>query len=121
MRMARLTDRLVRGVANRTEGVHPLGDPSFRAPGIVALAVDGVRSEVLLHTLEQHGVIAASGSACHATRKEPSAALREAGLQKDQGAVRLSLSYDTTEEEIDRAISAFVEATRAVRSGKAST
>jgi cysteine desulfurase len=120
-RMGRLTDRLIEGITLRTTGVRPLGDQAIRAPGIIALAVDQVRSEVLLHSLESRGVVAASGAACHSTRKEPSQALREAGLGPDQGAVRFSLAFDNTADQIDRAALAFAEAIEAVRSGKAST
>ncbi|MCP4603086.1 MAG: cysteine desulfurase [Proteobacteria bacterium] len=118
-RMGSLTDRLVEELTSRVQGVRPLGDPACRAPGIAVLAVDRVPSEVLLHALEMRGVLASSGSACHSTRSEPPRSLRDAGLRADQGAVRLSLSSETTRDEIERAIVAFIEAVEAVRSGRA--
>ncbi len=117
-RMGGLTDRLVEGVTSGCDGIRPLGDPRARAPGIVTLAVDRVPGEVLLHTLELHGIVAASGAACHASRRKPSAGLIDAGLRDDQGAVRMSLSMETTTDEIDAAIGAICAAVEAVRKGR---
>jgi cysteine desulfurase len=118
-RMRELADRLIAGVCAGAEGVRTLGDPRRRAPGLVLLAIDGIKSEVLLHALEMRGVLAASSSACHSARKEPPRCLVDAGLRRDEGAVRLSLSFDTTRGEIDEAARAISEAVRALRSGRA--
>lgn len=116
--MAGLAERLV-AACGAVPGAHPLGDPAARAPGLVVLAVEGVRSEVLLHALEMRGVLAASGAACHSRRAEPPRCLREAGLGRTEGAIRFSLSFDTTRDEIDRAAAAFADAVAAVREGRA--
>ncbi len=116
--MRTLCDRLAAGIAQAVEGARLLGDPTARAPGIAVCAFDGVTSEVLLHTLEMRGVLASSSSACHSTRKDPPRCLVNAGLARNQGAVRFSLTLDTTREEIDGAIGAVTEAVRALRSGR---
>lgn len=118
-RMAALTDKLIVGLAAQLDGTTPLGDPQYRAPGMAVLSFDGVTSEVLLHALEDRGILASAGSACHATRKEPPAVLVDAGLRRGAGAIRFSLSLRTTEAEIDAAISAIIDAVRAVRAGRA--
>ncbi len=115
--MAALTDRLVSAVTADNSGVRLLGDPKHRAPGIAVLAVARAQSEPLLRALEMRHVLAASSSACHSRRSEPPKCLRQAGLRADEGAVRFSLTLDTTSAEIDYAINAFQAAVDAVKSG----
>ena len=117
-RMATLTEKLITGLLTRLDGAIPLGDPRFRAPGMAVMAIDGVKSEVLLHALEARGVLASAGSACHAARKDPPEVLVDAGLHRRAGSIRFSLSLRTTEEEIDAAVNAITDAVRAVRSGR---
>lgn len=116
--MGKMTDLLISSVFAGLTGVRTLGDPRVRAPGIAILAVDGVQSEVVLHALEDRGVFASSGSACHATRKSAPPCLVDAGLKSEEGAVRLSLSFDTTQEEVERAAQAFIDAVKAIRQGR---
>lgn len=117
-RMKQLADHLVEELVAHVPGAFRLGDPAARAAGIVVLAFDGVESEVLLHTMEMHGVLASSSSACHAARREPPRCLVAAGLKKHQGAVRFSLSIDTTKEEIEQTIGIVQEAVASIRSGR---
>jgi cysteine desulfurase len=117
--IAALACRLIEGICGGVPGTRILGDSAARAPGIAVIAVEGVRSEVLLHALEMRGVLASSGAACHSRRAEPALCLREAGLSSGEGSLRLSLSADTTSEEIDRAIAAFAGAVADVRAGRA--
>jgi cysteine desulfurase len=118
-RMRELTDRLINEIASQVDGVRTLGDPQKRAPGLAVLAVDRVQSEVLINALDARGVQASSNSACHSTRSRPPQSLLDAGLRRSEGAVRLSLSFDTTADEIESAVRCFVEAVLAVRAGKA--
>jgi cysteine desulfurase len=62
------------------------------------------------------GVMASTGSACHADREDPSAILLACGIVPDAalGAVRLSLGRATTEEEIAAAASALAAAWRSL-------
>jgi cysteine desulfurase len=86
---------------------------------MAVFSVDQVPSEVLLHALEMRGVLASSSSACHSRRKKPPPSLRHAGLKSNQGAVRFSLTTNTSLEEIESAIKAFIEVVGAIRSGHA--
>ncbi|MCM1190028.1 MAG: cysteine desulfurase [bacterium] len=94
--------RMIEGV--RINGLLP-GEPdgSGTAPHIVSVSVPGVRSEVLLHTLEEAGIYVSAGSACAARKPQPSATLKAIGLEKPllESTVRFSFSVYTTEEEID--------------------
>ncbi len=79
-------------------------DESKGAPHIVNCAFEGVRSEVLLHALEDRGICVSSGSACSSNKKIPvSSVLQEIHLRKDllESAIRFSFSDRTTEDEID--------------------
>lgn len=75
------------------------------APHIVSLSVAGVRSEVLLHALEEREIYVSAGSACASNHPDTagSATLRAIGLPKEllNSTIRFSLSVFTTEEEID--------------------
>lgn len=72
------------------------------APHIASVSFGGVRSEVLLHALEERGIYVSAGSACAAHKPQPSATLRAVGVEKELlgSTIRFSLSVLTTEEEI---------------------
>ena len=87
-------------------------DESMSAPHIVSCACQGVRSEVLLHALEEKGVYVSSGSACSSNRKSPvSSVIQEIHLKKElrESVIRFSFSGRTTTEEIDYALAALRE------------
>lgn len=74
------------------------------APHIVSVSFPGVRSEVLLHALEERGVYVSSGSACSSNKKLPvSTVLKEFGLEREllDSTLRFSFSAFTTEEELE--------------------
>lgn len=73
------------------------------APHIVSVSFRGVRSEVLLHTLEDAGIYVSAGSACSAHKPQPSATLKAMGTEKAllESTIRFSFSVFTTFEEID--------------------
>lgn len=72
------------------------------APHIISVSIDGVRSEVLLHALEDRGVYVSAGSACSSHHPQPSATLTAIGVAKNllDSTIRISMSEMTTEEEI---------------------
>ncbi|MDR0949654.1 MAG: cysteine desulfurase [Lachnospiraceae bacterium] len=73
------------------------------APHIVSMSLYGIRSEVMLHALEEKGVYVSAGSACAARKPKPSATLKAIGLPANllDSTIRFSLSILNTEEEID--------------------
>ncbi len=73
------------------------------APHILNLSFEGVKGEVLLHTLEQDGIFVSTGSACHSKRQDLSHVLTALKLDKEdiEGALRFSFSPHNTKEEID--------------------
>ena len=72
------------------------------APHIVSVSFGGVRSEVLLHALEEKGIYVSSGSACSSNHPAVSGTLRGIGLERRflDSTLRFSFSIFTTEEEI---------------------
>lgn len=83
----------------------PKGDLS--APQIVSVSFAGVRSEVLLHALEDKGIYVSSGSACSSNKKLPvSTVLKEIHLKPEllETTLRFSFCIHTTEEELDYCI-----------------
>ena len=78
-------------------------DGEGTAPHIVSVSFAGVRSEVLLHALEEEGIYVSAGSACSARKPQPSATLKAIGVKQPllESTIRFSFSVYTTEEEID--------------------
>lgn len=76
------------------------------APHIVSVSIQGVRAEVILHTLEDKNIYVSAGSACSSNKPAVSATLKAIGLQMEllDSTVRFSFCVDTTIEEIDYAI-----------------
>jgi cysteine desulfurase len=103
-RLRNLRDRLHRGLATQVGEVYLNGHPSERLPNTLNVSFTGVESNALLSLAPE--VAASTGSACHAGRTEPSAALLAMGVAPELalGAVRFSLGRWTTEEEVDRVI-----------------
>ena len=77
-------------------------DGEGTAPHIVSVSFAGVRSEVLLHALEEEGIYVSAGSACSARKPQPSATLKAIGVDKSllESTIRFSFSVYTTEEEL---------------------
>lgn len=73
------------------------------APHIVSLSVPGVRSEVLLHALEEKGIYVSAGSACASHKATVSETLKAIGLPKEHlsSTIRFSFSVFTTREELE--------------------
>ncbi|MCD8218111.1 MAG: aminotransferase class V-fold PLP-dependent enzyme, partial [Clostridiales bacterium] len=73
------------------------------APHIVSASFPGVRSEVLLHALEEKGIYVSAGSACASNHPATSTTLLAIGLdrQHQESTLRFSFSVHTTREELD--------------------
>ena len=90
----------------KIEGVSVNGHKNHQnAPHIVSVSVSGVRSEVLLHALEDKQIYVSAGSACSSNKPAISKTLQAIGLERSllDSTVRFSFSVHTTMEEIDYA------------------
>lgn len=81
------------------------------APHIVNISVSGVRSEVLLHALEEYGIYVSAGSACSSNHRAASHTLQAIHLAPAllDSALRFSFSRDTQMAEIDYAVAKLAE------------
>lgn len=81
------------------------------APHVVSVSAHGIRSEVLLHALENKSVYVSSGSACSSNHPALSGTLQSIGLDKAaiEGTLRFSFSIFTTKDQLDYALEALKE------------
>ena len=115
-KLAELKSFFIEGVS-QMEGVrvngllpgYPHGEGT--APHVVSVSFRGVRSEVLLHALEEKGIYVSAGSACSARKPQPSATLRAMGVEKDllESTIRFSFSVFTNQEELEYTLSVLRE------------
>lgn len=102
-------DRLWAGIMAVAPHCVLRGDPQHRLPGNLHITVPGCDGDVLLYLLDELGIQVSTGSACQAGVPEASHVLLAMGVTRDdaRGALRFSLSYSTTPEEVDRVVSVF--------------
>ena len=115
--LASLRDRLESEILARVPGSRVHASQSRRTCNTSSLGFEGVSGEALVMLLSEYGICASAGSACASSRHAPSHVLLAMGFEpRDASAsLRLSLSRDTTAEDVSRAISAVVEAVTALR------
>ncbi|KAB3529084.1 cysteine desulfurase family protein [Alkaliphilus serpentinus] len=82
------------------------GDPQGTSINILNVSFKGVKSEVLLHSLEEDGIYVSSGSACSSKKRGYSHVLMAMGLKDEyiDSAIRFSFSDFNTKEELDYGI-----------------
>ena len=100
-RQFRLVERIRSTVAATVPDVEVVGAPRNRLPHLVTFSCLYLDGEALVTELDREGFGVASGSACTASTLTPSHVLEAMGALT-HGNVRLSLTRDTTEEEVDR-------------------
>lgn len=105
-----LRDRLIAGLSNIPHSVLN-GNREHRLPGTVNFCFEGIEGESLLLRLDDKGVYASSGSACTSGSLDPSHVLLAIGRPHEiaHGSLRLSLSPDTTQEEVDYMVEAVTD------------
>lgn len=81
------------------------------APHIMNISVKGLRSEVMLHALEEKGIYVSAGSACASHSKKESSTLKSMGASAEEmdGALRISMSEFTTKEELEYTLASLKE------------
>jgi cysteine desulfurase len=100
----RVPDAALNGAADETPPYEK------RAPWIVNVRIPGAPAEPLLHALEERGVMASAGSACHAKDRSLSRVLAAMGLTAESGAcLRFSFGRTTTNEDLDTALDALAQ------------
>ena len=112
-----LRDKLIVGLSEIPHSVLN-GDVSKRLPGNVNFCFEGIEGESLLLLLDDKGICASSGSACTSGSLDPSHVLLAIGRVHDiaHSSLRLSLSEENTEEEIEYTIKSVKEVVGYLRS-----
>lgn len=106
-----LRERLIAGLKTM-DGVSINGcEDRSNAPQIVSASFEGVKSEVLLHALEDKGIYVSSGSACSSNHPGISGTLKAIGVKKEllDSTLRFSFGAFNTEEEVDYALDTLKE------------
>jgi len=104
-----LKEYFIKGISKldgvQVNGILPEGVRAT-APHIVSASIGGVRSEVILHALEDKGIYVSAGSACAAHKPQTSETLKAIGLQREywDSTIRFSFSVFTTKEELERTL-----------------
>ena len=108
-RLSGLRDRLWQGIQERVPFVYLNGHPDRRLPNTLNFCVEYIEGEGMLLNLDMSGIAVSSGSACTSGTLEPSHVLIAMGVAPDlaQGALRISLGYGNTEEDVDYLLEVF--------------
>lgn len=112
-----LRDMLILGLSEIPHSILN-GDAENRLPGNVNFCFEGIEGESLLLLLDDKGICASSGSACTSGSLDPSHVLLAIGRVHDiaHGSLRISLSEENTQEEIEYTINAVKEVVAYLRS-----
>ena len=116
-KMTALRDRLIAGLSRIPHSALN-GDAERRLPGNVSFCFEGIEGESLLLLLDDKGVCASSGSACTSGSLDPSHVLLAIGRPHEVAhrSLRLTLSGETSGEDIDYTIKAVTEVVAYLRS-----
>ena len=101
----------------RLPGIRINGHPEKRLTNTANLAIEGIEAQALLIMLDEEGICASAGSACHTGSLHASAILTAMGFDRERalGTARFSLSTFITREELDRAIEVIVRSVEKLR------
>jgi cysteine sulfinate desulfinase/cysteine desulfurase-like protein len=107
-RILTLRDKLESGIRKLIPGAVLNGHSEFRLPNTLNLTLPDLRGESLVTALDQHGICLSSGSACKSGSPKPTHVLMAMGRSEAEAhcAIRLSLSAETTSQDIDDTIAA---------------
>ena len=94
-----------------------LGQKAERLPNTCAVALPGLRAETALIAFDLDGVAVSSGAACSSGKVRRSAVLDAMGISGElaEGAIRISLGWNTTEDHIEACLAAFARRIPAAR------
>ena len=92
-----------------------VNSPEDGSPYVLNISAEGKRSEIMLHFLESKGIYVSSGSAC--SKGQQSGVLGQFGImgKRADSALRISMSAETTEAELDEFVTALGEGLEKVR------
>lgn len=117
VKLTSMRNKLIDGLAKIPHSILN-GDATHRLPGNVNFCFEGIEGEALLLLLDDKGICASSGSACTSGSLDPSHVLLAIGRPHEiaHGSLRLSLSEENTDEEIEYTINAVADVVSYLRS-----
>lgn len=112
-----LRDMLLTGIIKNIKKVHINGSLESRLAGNLNISFEGIEGESLLLMLDSYGICASSGSACTSNSLEPSHVLLAIGKEPElaHGSLRISLSENNTQEEIEYILEAIIKSVEKLR------
>ena len=116
-RVEALRDRLESGLLKACADARVNGDTESRLPNTSNISFEYIEGEAILLLLNEEGICASSGSACTTGSLEPSHVLRAMGVPftAAHGSVRFSLSWYTTDADVDRVLACLPGIVRRLR------
>ena len=116
----KLRNKLINNILNNIEETKLNGHPVKRLPGSANISFKGIKSDVLLLSLDMKGIICSSGAACKSAVVEPSHVLKALGAAEEiaESAIRFSIGRYTTEADIDYVIGALKNSVKQLRAAK---
>lgn len=116
-RLARMRDSFEALLRAQVDGVTVHSGGVERIPNTSNLAFAGCTAEALMLLLEPAGLLCSAGSACHTLQPMPSHVLTAMGLPDGtvRSSLRFSLSFMTTQDEVEQAAALVAAAVRKVR------
>ena len=121
-RLQGLRNHLEKGL-RQTHGMIVFSEGTPRLPNTTLFTVPGLKAETAVIGFDLGGIAVSSGSACSSGKVQPSHVLAAMGFDRGlaQGAVRLSLGWSTSKEDIDLALEAWRKLADALLKGRRNT
>jgi cysteine desulfurase len=119
-RMAALRDRIEAGLRAESPDVVIFGAGAERLPNTISFSKPGMKAETAIIAFDLNGIAVSSGSACSSGKVQPSHVLAAMGVDPALagGAIRLSLGWDTTEDDAGNVLNAWRKVASALSKGR---
>ncbi|MEM2874389.1 MAG: cysteine desulfurase NifS [Candidatus Nanoarchaeia archaeon] len=116
-RLTKLRDKLIKNILAKIPYCMLNGHPSERLPNNVNFSFKFIEGEALVLYLDEYGISASTGSACSSKKLKPSHVLLAIGRTPEEahGSLRLTLGYDTKEEDINYVLEKLPEVVKRLR------
>ncbi len=104
-------NRMEKEINNHAEGVIIYGAGADRLPNTSTILMPGVSSETQVMAFDLDGICVSSGSACSSGKVKPSHVVSAMGASRDQAlsTIRVSLGWNTSEQDVDAFIAAWIK------------
>ena len=121
---ARRLSALRNGLEARIKALHPdvqiFGARAERVANTTLFSVRGLKAETAVIAFDLNGIAVSSGAACSSGKVQPSHVLQAMGITPElaAGAVRLSIGYSTTDEDVEKLLNAWTKVVSSLSKGR---